>query len=67
MVTVLKNKCTMCKRNKFLSLLLFYIIGNLFYTIGDITYQSPLVTCACYLCPCTSGDVWEHTYDENFH
>jgi hypothetical protein len=26
-----------------ISLLLFYIVRNLFYTIGDLTYQSPLV------------------------
>jgi hypothetical protein len=41
----LKNKCTMCKRNKFLSFLnslLFYIVRNLFHTTGDLTYQSPL-------------------------
>ena len=46
MVTVLKNKCTVCKRNKFLSFwyhLLFYIVRNLFHTIGDLTYQSLLL------------------------
>jgi hypothetical protein len=26
-----------------MSLLLFYIVRNLFHTIGDLAYQSPLV------------------------
>ena len=46
MATILKNKCTVCKRNKFLSFwyhFFFYVVRNLFHTIGDLTYQSPLL------------------------
>jgi len=33
-----------------MSLLLFYLVKNLFYTIGDLTYQSPFVYLHTFAC-----------------